>query len=211
MIAVIPARGGSKGIEGKNYRKLCGKPLVEYSIEACILAGVTPVVSTDCHIIRGISLDAGALVVDRPEEISGDTAASELAVIDAITQVGYNGTHVLMIQCTSPLTQPEDIEGVVNLLQSGYDSVFTASKFHGFIWEVGVPVNHAIGNRKMRQEIDQFLENGAVYGFETKGFLKYKHRFFGDICMYEMPVERSFEIDEPNDLIIAEAVLEILE
>ena len=212
MIAVIPARGGSKGIKGKNYRKLCGIPLIEYSIKACLLADVRPVVSTDCPIIRDISLDAGAEVAGRPDEISGDTSPSEMAVLDVVSQIRYDHSHVLMVQCTSPLTQPEDIIGVVDLLQSGYDSVFTASKFHGFIWDVPTnhtvgPVNHTVGHRPMRQEIHQFLENGAVYGFETKLFLKYKHRFFGDIGMYEMPAERSFEIDEPWHLVLAETII----
>ena len=211
MIAVIPARGGSKGIPGKNYRRICGLPLIQHSLEACSLAGLRTVVSTDCYVVRGITLDFGAEVVDRPEEISGDTSPSEMAVLDAITQLGYDDSHVLMVQCTSPFTQPEDIQGVVNLLQLGYDSVFTACEFHGFIWEDGVPVGHSVGYRPMRQEMNQFLENGAVYGFETKGFLKHKHRFFGDIGMYEMSAERSFEIDGPHDLVIAEAMVEVLE
>jgi N-acylneuraminate cytidylyltransferase len=169
------------------------------------------IVSTDCPIIRDISLDAGAEVVGRPDEISGDTSPSELAVIDAITQIGYDDTYVLMIQCTSPLTQPEDILGVVTMLESGFDSVFTASRFHGFVWKDREPVNHLVHHRPMRQDTNQFLENGAVYGFETKGFLEYKHRFFGNIGMYEMPAERSLEIDEPHDLVIAEAMIEIFQ
>jgi len=207
VLAVIPARGGSKGIVGKNYRRVCGMPLVEHSIEACILAGVRPVVSTDCPIIRDISLEAGAEVVGRPDELSGDHSPSELAVVDAINQLGYDGTYTLMVQCTSPLTQPEDINGVEELLGLGYDSVFTASRFHGFIWESGKAVNHDEGYRPMRQDVCQYMENGAIYGFDTIDFLAYKNRFFGNIGMYEMPAERSLEIDEPWHLILAETMI----
>ncbi len=209
MLAVIPARGGSKGIPGKNSRKVSNKPLIEHAIIACMEAEKIDrvAVSTDCEIIAVIAYECGAEVVDRPDEISTGTASSELAVLHAIETLGWDGDNTVMVQCTSPLTKGYDIDAVIDLLDMGYDSVFTACKFHGFVWENGEPVGHSSATRMMRQETNRYLENGAVYGFLTDKFVEHKHRFFGSIGMHVMPRARSIEIDDPHDLIIAETLM----
>ncbi len=219
IIAVIPARGGSKAIPQKNIRLLAGKPLIAYTIEQAYQASYVNrvVVSTDSPQIASVAEQYGAEVIKRPPEISSDTAQSELAllhVLDTLEQrEGYEPELIVFLQCTSPLTMPEDIDGTVEaLLMEEADSALAVTPFHYFLWRDyhndSVGVNHDKQVRPLRQERKtQFLETGAVYAMRTDGFRKAKHRFFGKTTMYVMPRERCLEIDEPVDLIVAEALL----
>ena len=218
-IAVIPARGGSKGIPRKNVRLLAGKPLVAHAIECCLETKTVNrvVVSTDDAEIEAVAERYGAEVVRRPQEISGDAVPSEAAVLHALqmlTDEHLIPDIVLLVQCTSPLTLPEDVDGTVNaLLAENADSALAVTPFHGFLWRPdqqagAVGINHDRSVRLRRQELPpQYLETGAVYAMRTKGFLKAQHRFFGKVALYIMPKERCLEIDEPHDLVLAEILI----
>ncbi len=220
-LAIIPARGGSKGIPMKNIRLLCGKPLIAWNIEASLKSRFTDrtVVSTDDLHIASISRMYGAEVVMRPPEISDDFAPSESALMHVLDQLdsseGYRPDIIVFLQCTSPLTSAEDIDGAVeNLIMTGADSAFSATPFHYFLWRSRTgtseaeEINHDRSTRLLRQEREpQFLENGAIYVMKSEGFKKARHRFFGRTSMYVMPNDRSLEIDEPLDLEIAEFLL----
>ena len=219
--AIIPARGGSKGIPRKNVRLLAGKPLIAHTIEHARQAHSVNrvIVSTDDPEIASVSKQYGAEVIWRPAEISGDTASSESALLHALEYLqqteGYEPDIVVFLQCTSPLTLPEDINGAVQaLLDENADSALAVTPFHYFLWrrdEDGdaVGINHDKRVRPLRQQRElQFLETGALYVMRTDGFQKAKHRFFGKTAMYVMPPERCLEIDEPVDFIIAETLLQ---
>ena len=219
-IAIIPARGGSKGIPQKNIQDLCGKPLIAYSIEAALQAEKVDrvVVSTDDQEIAEISSKYGAEVIGRPAEISGDFASSESALLHVLEELRlkehYHPDLLVFLQCTSPLTLPADIDGTVQaLLDQGADTAFAAAPFHYFLWSLNTEgeahgINHDKKNRLMRQQRDnQFVEAGAVYVMRTPDFQEKKHRFFGKTVLYEIPEERCFEIDEPVDLIVAEQLM----
>ncbi|MHC4597619.1 MAG: acylneuraminate cytidylyltransferase family protein, partial [Planctomycetota bacterium] len=113
FLAVIPARGGSKGIPQKNLATLAGKPLVAHTIEqalACPRIGRV-VVSTDDEEIAKTSQRWGAEVVRRPADISGDETTSEavlLHVLDTLAEVGEEPAAVVLLQATSPLRRPDD-------------------------------------------------------------------------------------------------------
>lgn len=220
ICALIPARGGSKGIPRKNVRLLAGKPLVAHTIEAACRSRYVQrvVVSTDDPEIGVISQQHGAEVVWRPAEISSDTASSEAALLHALGHLcsteGYEPDLVVFLQCTSPLTLPEDIDGTVQaLLDENADSALAVTSFHYFLWrrdESGdaVGINHDKRVRLLRQQREpQYRETGAVYVMRTRGFLQAKHRFFGKTAMYVMPPERCLEIDDPVDFQIAEVLL----
>jgi len=220
LLAIIPARGSSKGIPRKNVRLLAGKPLIAYTIENAQKAKSVKrvVVSTDDPEIATISKQYGAEVIIRPPEISGDTAPSEAALLHVLDKLssteGYKPDLLVFLQCTSPLTLPEDIDGTVQvLLEEDADSALTVTPFYHFLWrrdESGnaVGINHDKRVRLPRQQIEpQYLETGAVYVMRTEGFLKAKHRFFGKTVMYVMPPERCLEIDDPVDFKIAEVLL----
>jgi YrbI family 3-deoxy-D-manno-octulosonate 8-phosphate phosphatase len=220
VLAMIPARGGSRGIPRKNVKLLCGKPLIAWTIEAAKAASSVTrvVVSTDDEEIADVSSRFGAEVVRRPPEISGALASSESAllhVLDALRErEGYEPETIAFLQCTSPLTMPEDIDGTVRLVaEEGLDSAVTMVPFHYFLWREGAGgkmegVNHVATRRLMRQDREtEYLEVGAVYAMRTEGLRTHQFRFFGRIGRYLLPAERAFEIDDPEDWPRAEMLL----
>jgi CMP-N-acetylneuraminic acid synthetase len=220
-LAIIPARGGSKGIPRKNLLPLAGKPLLAHTIEqACRANSVSRlVVSTDDAEIGGVAQAYGAEVIWRPAAISGDTAASESALLHVIGTLQQDEVLlpelIIFLQCTSPLTKAEDIDGVVQvLLTEEADTALAVTSSHYFLWQQGedgdaVGVNHDKRVRLLRQQrTPQYRETGAVYVMRTAGFLRAKHRFFGKTVLYAVPPERSLEIDEPFDFQLAEWLLQ---
>lgn len=214
---IVPARGGSKGIPSKNLRPVNGVPLVARAVTtAHAAASVDRVfVTTDDPEIARIARDAGAELIDRPAELSGDEASSESALLHALDVLDRRGEQVpdiiVMMQCTSPFTVPSDVDGTVALVEQGADCAFTAAPTHAFLWRPGpngaVAVNHDASTRSRRQDRPQeFVETGAVYAMRTTTFREARHRFFGRASLFEVPANRALEIDEPRDLELAEAM-----
>ncbi|MCA6093051.1 acylneuraminate cytidylyltransferase [Streptomyces sp. SCA3-4] len=141
VLAVIPARGGSKGVPSKNLAAVGGVPLVARAVRACQAARLVTdvVVSTDDPAIAAAARSAGASVVRRPSAIAGDTATSEAAVLHAMEAYEARGDRavgtVLLVQCTSPFLTAEDVDGVARaVVEGGADSALTVAPFHGFVW-----------------------------------------------------------------------------
>ncbi|WP_405880146.1 N-acylneuraminate cytidylyltransferase [Streptomyces sp. NBC_01384] len=141
VLAVIPARGGSKGVPAKNLLPVGGVPLVARAVRECRATRLVTdvVVSTDDQAIARAAREAGAEVVLRPAAIAGDTATSEAAVLHAMD--AHEALHgapvdvVLLVQCTSPFILREDIDGVAAaVVENGADTALTVAPFHGFIW-----------------------------------------------------------------------------
>ena len=218
-LAIIPARGGSKGIPRKNVRPLAGQPLIAYNIQQALRSRFVNrlVVSTDDAEIASVAQGYGAQVVWRPAEISGDTASSESALLHVLEtlreQEGYQPDILVFLQCTSPLTLAEDIDGTVGaLLDQDADSALAVIPFHYFLWrqtgDDATGINHDKAVRPLRQQREpQYLETGAVYVTRVPGFLHSRHRFFGKTAMYVMPAERRLEIDDPVDFEVAEVLM----
>lgn len=220
VLAIIPARGGSKGIPRKNIRSVDGRPLISYMIEAALGAKTISrvAVSTDDSEIASVAKNCGAEIVIRPAQISGDNASSETALLHTLDHYveteNYQPDITVFLQCTSPLTISDDIDNTVQkMLSQNADTALAVAPFHYFVWTVNdsgeaIGVNHDKKVRLMRQQRqNQFVETGAVYAMKTAGFLKFKHRFFGKTVCHEMPIERCFEIDDPVDLDIVEAIM----
>jgi N-acylneuraminate cytidylyltransferase len=220
ILAIIPARGGSKSIPRKNVLPLAGKPLIAHNL--CQLQRsryvTRTVVSTDDPEIAAAARQYGAKVVWRPDEISGDTASSESALIHTLEFLkqaeGYRPEILVFLQCTSPLTLAEDIDGTIQaLLDQGGDSALAVTPFHYFLWRLdsdgnAAGINHDKNYRPLRQEREpQYLETGAVYVMRVPGFLQAKHRFFGKTALYVTPPERRLEIDDPVDFKVAEVLM----
>jgi N-acylneuraminate cytidylyltransferase len=223
-LAIIPARGGSKGIPRKNVRILAGKPLLGWTILAARSASHVSrvVVSTDDREIADVAREYGAEVIWRPENISGDTASSESALLHVLAELesseDYHPDLVAFLQCTSPLTSAQDIDGTIEALTgNNADTALSVAPFHYFVWmpdETGsaIGVNHDKSHRPRRQDrAAQYLETGAVYVMKTAAFRAARHRFFGRTATYLMPSERTLEIDDPRDLVVAEALLRLRE
>jgi len=218
-IAIILARGGSKGIPRKNVLPVAGKPLLAWTVEAARAAERVDrvIVSTDDAEIAEVAQRFGSEVVERPAELSGDAASSESALLHVLDHLqsreGYKPQRLAFLQCTSPLTAPEDIDGTLNALDGEQaDSALAVVPFHYFLWkrqgDGSEGINHDRFVRQLRQEREpQYLEAGAVYAMRTEGFRQSRHRFFGKTALYEMPPERRWEIDDPVDLEIADVLL----
>ncbi|MFM9447047.1 cytidylyltransferase domain-containing protein [Streptomyces acidiscabies] len=218
VLAVIPARGGSKGVPAKNLAPVGGVPLVARAVRECLAARLVTdvVVSTDDHSIAAAAREAGAEVVLRPAVIAGDTATSEAAVLHAMD--AHEAAHgapvdvVLLVQCTSPFVIREDVEGVAAaVVEKGADTAVTVAAFHGFVWreetEGGQGVNHDKAYRPRRQDRPQdFLETGAAYAMNAAGFRTHNHRFFGRTELVRTDPARVLEIDDPHDLARARAL-----
>ena len=216
VIAIIPARGRSKGIPRKNILPLAGKPLIAYTIEAALRAQTVNrvVVSTDDAEIGLVASKYDAEVIQRPADISGDLDTSELALLHVLGYLkeseDYEPDIVVFLQCTSPLTTAVDIDGVVEALKrDAADSALAVVPFHYFLWNRdGTGINHNAAHRPLRQDADpQYLEAGAVYVMKTAGFRQHKHRFFGKTALHVMPQHRVLEIDTEFDFELAEFMM----
>ncbi|WP_425247659.1 cytidylyltransferase domain-containing protein [Streptomyces sp. NEAU-NA10] len=225
VLAVIPARGGSKGVPAKNLAPVGGVPLVARAVRECRATRLVTdvVVSTDDRAIAAAAREAGAEVVLRPAAIAGDTATSEAAVLHAMdTHEALHGTAVdvvLLVQCTSPFIAREDVDAVAAaVVEDGADTAVTVAPFHGFVWrdaegtqadgtDGGYGVNHDKSYRPRRQDRPQdLLETGAAYAMDATGFRAHGHRFFGRTDLVRTDPARVLEIDDPHDLARARAL-----
>jgi N-acylneuraminate cytidylyltransferase len=210
-IAVILARGGSKGILNKNITPICGKPLISYAISASILSDVDETwVSTDSNEIAEISRRYNAKILKRPSEYATDTASSELALVHFCENI--TSDNVIFIQPTSPLLLSSDINDGIKLMERK-DSVFSGYLEHWIPrWKMkdGVASEHLWNTfkRPRRQDKDKLIvENGAFYIAKRDFILSTKLRYGGNVGVVEMPFSRSFQIDEYSDVYIVESLI----
>jgi N-acylneuraminate cytidylyltransferase len=219
-VAIILARGGSKGIPGKNIMNFCGKPLLAWTIEHCLEGGCSSVwVSSDSEEILAVAEKFGAQLIKRPDEISGDTATSESGwehAINYIEEITQNAIDwVVAPQVTSPLREAKDIKRGMEQAESGkWDSMFSCSVVEDlFFWESKgesnpESVNYDWRNRKRRQDIpEQFIENGSFYLFKPQVLIENKNRFGGRIGYVKMEFWKMFEIDGPDDVRMCSALM----
>lgn len=221
VVAIIPARGGSKGIPRKNLQPVLGVPLLAHTIRHALAAELVDrvVVSTDDAEIAGVSRHEGAEVIYRPADISGDTAPSEAALLHVLETLAERGEEapviVVLLQPTSPIRRPADVDGAIRMLRDGsYDSVFSTSPAHGFVWEIQdgrdpVPLTYDPSNRPMRQETGERLsENGSIYVVRAQLLRETGIRLGGRVGVYRMGFLGGIQIDEPEDLVLARWILE---
>ncbi|WP_335939312.1 acylneuraminate cytidylyltransferase [Streptomyces sp. PTD5-9] len=234
VLAVIPARGGSKGVPAKNLAPVGGVPLIARAVRTCLASSeVTDVVvTTDDAAIADAARAAGDTsgaperlhIVQRPAAIAGDRASSEDAVLHALD--AYEAMRartvdvVLLVQCTSPFIGPEDIDGVAAAVaRDGADTAVTVAPFHGFLWRDGSAleeesygVNHEKSVRPRRQDRpEDLLETGAAYAMAAAGFRANRHRFFGHTALVRTDPARVLEVDDPHDLARARALAPLLD
>lgn len=228
VLAIIPARGGSKGVPGKNIRQFAGKPLIVHSIEAslnCSLIRKT-VVSTDDADIAGIAAAHGAQVIVRPAELAVDTALVIDAVRHAVLQVEEEGeaVHVvLLLEPTSPFRRAEDIDKCIRVLLDGRaDSVATFTESHvspNRLWRVsdGVVEPYIQGAvpwlPRQKQPIAHEL-TGQIYGVSREVLFEDENSI-SLLLGRKYPVitarETALDIDTEFDFLMAEKVMEYLQ
>lgn len=203
-LAVIPARGGSKGVPGKNLLTIAGRPLLGHAITCCKEAGVDRVVvSTECPKIFEEAERWGADVVTRPEELAGDESSSQDALRHAL--LGYKADAVAFVQCTTPMLAPDDVRGCLDKLP-GYDLVVCCHRFDGIVLSGnGRLLNMHPGGSQRRQDRDQWIMGGGCWSFRPD-YLNWDW-MSGRIGIHEAEFPHRLEIDTWEDVRLTEAIL----
>lgn len=222
ILAIIPARGGSKSIKRKNIKLILGIPMVCYSIDACKKSKYITrfVVSTEDAEIKQICQDYGAEVIDRPIELAQDetkTAPVMLHAVDVLEKQGYKADYITLIQPTSPFRTAEFIDSAVEFMFSkpecdscfsGFDMWYTHAKWRE-LHDGKLEALYDYHSRPRRQDVDchykMFSENGAFYAITYDAFRKYNDFVGENPCIFLTDLK--FDIDEPNDFEKAEQML----
>lgn len=202
ILGVIPARGGSERVSGKNLREVGGISLIQRVVNVGLASKIDRlVVSTDDDDIGRAA--GGAEFLRRPKKLSGGDSPSELTLLHAIECLDVRPDVVVMLQCTSPFTEAADIDECIDSVMDG-GSCFTAHETTALLWSAEGSLNHDWRRRPMSQDRVQYEENGAVYAMHGPSFLKHRYRFFEPIKM----VVTSFnpDIDTNLDLAVAESL-----
>lgn len=224
VLAIIPARGGSKRVPRKNVRDLCGKPVIAYTIEAALESSVFSriIVSTDDDEVAGVAKRLGADVpFMRPPELAQDDTPGIEPVLHAVCWLDeherYRPDYVMLLQPTSPLRTAKDIEAAVQLAQKKQaDSVVSVCSVdqHPYwmkqITEDGRLVDFLLLDRAYtrRQDLPSvYALNGAIYLARREVLLKQQTFYTDRTYAYIMPPERSLDIDIPWDLYLADLIL----
>lgn len=222
ITALIPARGGSKGIKNKNLRIVGGKKLISYSISSALKSRYIDkvVVSTDSLKIANYSKKNGAIIPGlRPSIYSKDSSSTESVISHYIKNWISEDEIIILLQPTSPIRSSATIDKAITKFFNGkYDSLLSLSKVkNNFIWKLKGKLSihkYDIKNRKRRQDIkiedSIFYENGSIYIFSVNKFRKHQNRLFGKIGSIILDKYESIDIDDKDDLKIAKSIIEKL-
>ena len=215
ILSLIPARGGSKGIPKKNIINLAGKPLIAWSIEASLKSEyiTKTIVSTNDKEILDISLEYGAEVINRPDNLSDDNANSESAVLHAINHLKNIDEFfdiIILLQPTSPLRDSMEIDSAFQeLFASNASGLISVCKYNNEILKAftkneqgyieGISNNNYPFMR--RQDLPEtFMSNGAIYIINTNEFIKNNSFYTKKTIPFIMSSDKSIDIDEYKDL-----------
>ena len=217
-LAIIPARGGSKGIPRKNLLPIAGKPLIVWTIEQALATdGLYVVVSTEDAEIAAVSRAAGAEVIRRPIELAQDTTATEPVVEHAIATLTARGERpetVMLLQATSPVRLPGTLDRALReFAESGCDSLVGVVPQTPFLWwQRDEPrADYPVFARPRRQDLtpDQYRyrETGSLYVTRTEIYQTLHNRLGGRIRLFVMDDTEGTDIDTPPDFAVAESQL----
>jgi YrbI family 3-deoxy-D-manno-octulosonate 8-phosphate phosphatase len=217
-VALIPVRGGSKSIPGKNIKSLGGRPLLHWTLEAAVGCPAIDAVyvSSDSPAIRESAIQFGhskVFALDRAPETATDTASTESVMLDFAAERDFE--RIVLIQATSPLTTSDDLSGAIKHLDStGADSLLTVTHEHRFLWGdqgdgTAIAKNYDPVKRPRRQDWSgELVENGAFYVCSREGLLRTHSRLHGKVAYWTMSGKTAVEIDTPEDWEILEALMQ---
>jgi CMP-N,N'-diacetyllegionaminic acid synthase len=212
IMAIIPARGGSKGIPLKNLKLLNGKPLIDYSINGSLKSKfiTRTIVSSDHPKILNRAEKLGAEIIKRPKNLATDSSQLEPVIEHCLNHFKLKENYVpdiiILLQNTSPLRTKKHIDDALStFLDSKFDSLMSCYNSHYFLWNLKknilIPKNHNPKNRTNRQQMNnQFIENGAIYITKYNAFKKSHCRISGKIGLFKMSEKVSIDIDTKEDL-----------
>jgi YrbI family 3-deoxy-D-manno-octulosonate 8-phosphate phosphatase len=214
--AIIPLRKGSKGIPGKNKKKLLGRPLFSWVLTAAVFSELDEVFvfTDDQEIIDFVNKEyqwsPKVKILLRNEVNASDIASTESALIEFSKAIQYDFDILCLIQATSPMTTSEDINAVLNeIIINKKTAALTVVNTHRFTWNSdGTPQNYNVFKRPRRQDFEGLLiENGAVYATVKEAFLESNNRVSGTIGLVKMDETSLVEIDSMTDWKIIEELL----
>lgn len=224
-ICTVLARGGSKGVAGKNIRLLAGKPLIVHTLDQARASGLFDVIavsSDDAEILRVAKIWGVDELIERPAEMASDTAAKLPAIRHCVAEVerrrGLRFDIAVDLQPTSPIRLPDDIQGAVRLLEeSSAPNVITgaAAKSSPYFNLVEERADGTVGLSKpadpplaRRQDAPRCFDmNGSIYVWRRAALMEGDKLFLAGTRLYDMPDERSVDIDTPLDFAFAEFLL----
>lgn len=220
ILVIIPARGGSKGLPGKNIKDLCGKPLIAYSIDVAraITSDNNICVSTDDLQIKNVVEEYGLHVpFIRPAELATDTATTNDVLLHALGFYEKQGKFydiILLLQPTSPLRKVEEVKEAISLYQKDIDMVVSVKRSHApavLCDENQLGFIELIYNKKAvgRQTLPTLYEfNGAIYVINIHSLKSKGLGGFNKRIKYEMPKESSIDIDDIYDFYLVESIIQ---
>lgn len=218
VVAIVPARGGSKGLPGKNRRYLNDKHLLAYPIEAALNAKCVDAVyfTTENKVLAELAEYYGARVIDRPAELATDEATSADVILHALEWVGRY-KYFVYLEPTSPLTEASDVDRAFEMLKKNRhaDAIVGVSKLwaHHPYFTVKLEgqfikpyVEESFASFR-RQEVEElYFLDGSLYISSVKAFEKHKTFYHDRTMAYVTPKWQSYEIDDHTDFVVVEAI-----
>lgn len=221
--AFIFARGGSKGLPGKNIKELAGKPLIQYSIDTALNSAFIDkvFVSTDDAQVANIAKQAGAIIIDRPKELATDNSPEWLSwrhAIEWVTENYGSFEQFVSLPATSPLRATSDIEEAIKQLRSQTADICIAitpanrSPYFNMVKQSSEGlvelVNQPEGEVSRRQDAPKVFDITTVVYVSTPAFILNNYGLFsGKVTSIEVPKSRAVDIDDIYDFKLAESIL----
>lgn len=222
ILAIIPARSGSKGLKDKNIKKIDGKPLINYTIEAALKSEIFSdiIVSTDSLKYAEIAKKAGAKVpFIRPEKLATDESTTNDVILNAISEMeerndGYD--YFMLLQPTSPLRTVKNIKESYSLLkEKNANAIVSVCEMdHNPLWSNTLDESLSLDNfidkkkNKRRQELPTYYRlNGAIYLARVNYYKKYKDFYINKSYAYIMNKRESVDVDDIIDFRLAEVLM----
>lgn len=228
VLAIIPARAGSRGVQGKNYQPINDVPLVEWSIRAALKSKYIDmiIVSSNCSTVKQIcqaytgTFGQKIGYLHRPEDMCQDDSTTEEAITHTLVKLAKNDIvmdYIVLLQPTSPVRTNNLVDDCIEQVYSRQkDTLVTVDKHTPFFWnytaEESTPT-YEPDKRPMRQDLNQedyfYHENGNIYITETRAFVENKCRIGNNVHLYETDKLQSMQIDDPWDFKFLQAKLDI--
>lgn len=219
-LAIIPARNGSKRIKNKNLVKINDKTLIDIAINNSLNCKKISKICLSTDIKNPTKIKNNKLIIlKRPKNLASDDSSTEETIKHAInffiTTKKLIFKNIVLLQPTSPFRSKLDIENAIKKFEKDKsDSLFSGTEEKLFIWKKNKNFNSSNFNHNKRQRTQDmkkdYIENGAIFIFNTKKFLKKNNRLFGKISFSKMNIINSFEIDDYEDLKIAKKIGKII-
>lgn len=210
---IIPLRKGSKRIKNKNTISIKNKMLFEYTLDKIIIKNFfyKIFINSNDKNVKNWALKNKVSFIDRSKKNEGDKSTTESVILETIVKkkddiLFTKNSHIILLQCTSPLRNKNDLENCIkHYLNGKFDSLFSGFISKNLFWKKNkkglTPINYNLFNRKREQEMnEQIIENGSIYIFNLLKFIKYKNRLFENIGVYLMSKINSMQVDEKEDL-----------